>query len=95
MKKSADEMMNLLDTADRVYDEANTEGRKIIYDGDCILKDQGLDVNPGIYREISRIYRAAEDKKAVAELFEILTDMPFDIYLEECISKTSTASAKE
>lgn len=93
MSKTIEQMLELLDKADKSYADANTEGPKIIYDGDSILRDQGIPVDPGTYPEISRIYRNSKDKEAVAEIFETLTDMPFDVYLEECIEKTTTTPA--
>lgn len=49
MSKTIEQMLKLLDKADKSYADANTDGAKLIYDGDCILSDQGITVDPGTY----------------------------------------------
>lgn len=89
-QKHENEILETLRVADDIYIQANKPGPKKIYDADCILKDQGMPSVSGLYLEISQIYRETTDKAAFEKLFETLTAMPFQIFLEEAIKKTET-----
>lgn len=79
---------NLFKHADIVYQEANKPGAAIIYDGDSILRDYGLDIAPHTYPQISKIYAESKYKRSVAEMFEVLTGHTLVEYLLSCICDT-------
>lgn len=79
---------HLFKKADAVYQDANKPGGAIIYDGDSILRDYGLDVDPYTYPQISRVYAESKHKRSIAEMFEVLTGHTLEEYLTTCIYET-------
>lgn len=82
-----------MEKALRIYRQANEPGARVIFDADSILRDAGVDVDPGTFPEIAEIYRSTSDPESFDALFEAFTGFKFQDFLTTAINNTSSELA--
>lgn len=89
MNKNKDEMLKMLDKAEELYKKVNNTSHGGVYcDADSILAEYITDVPMGMFLELSNTYRTCDDTDVFETLFESLTGISFQEFLERCINET-------
>lgn len=89
MNKNKNETLKMLDKAEELYKKFNdTTHGGIYFDADSILTDYMTDVPTGLFSELCHTYRTCDDTDVFEALFESLTGISFQEFLERCVNET-------
>lgn len=89
MSENKNEILTMLDQAEELYHQVNDLPHGgICYDADSILTDYLTEVPIGMFRELSNTYRTCENTDVFEMLFEMMTGITFQEYLERCLDET-------
>ena len=95
MMTKGNDIMTLIENVEyalKTYKELNHNPPNEPYiNGDTILADivENADMEvPGLCENLLNIYLKSNDKKSLEDMFECITRVPFECYIDDCIQNT-------